>query len=1419
MVINCSKKFILFVCFSLICFQTVVGQFRLSQISGPEGLSQNTVHSIVQDDNGFLWIGSYDGINKYDGYSMQYFKYSNSDYGLNSNIIKSLFEDSDHNIWAGTTSGLNRIDAITSKVTHFFNDPPTIEYFNDLDNNLYQSDQGSFFFNLTTGLTVFDVDSLGNLGPCKTLQAPKDVKAMPEKIIKSTKSGHWFYTPENPVKLFKTYIKNSQNNFDVTMQPTSIVDPFFETGYMIDMIEDANNTLWVLSNKLQLLSIKLDDNLQVIEQNKIDLLNEDQDFNFLNLTKVIMQFDQSNRLWIGGNGLLLNYDINSKKVIDLKQTKNLNVDFSFNQIQHLFIDRSNILWLGTSNEGVFKMDLENTSFSNSIDFTRNSKTYSSKFKNHPIQAMTEDHQGNLWLGLYEDGGLGYINESTLRSTLSNSESSQWGFKFLDAFRSDNIKRLMTDHRGDVWVGSQKGLNKVSYSASLAKHVVSNFNGIKNLDGHLIDDTVFAIDEDRYHNIWVGYWGSGLVKLSMNPKSQRYSTTIFQQKTHNPSSLSSNYVRDVLEDTAGNLWVGTISGLNFSKSPLSRELSFTSFFNDTKNSKSLNNNYVLDIFQARDGTIYVGTFGGGLNIVKDSKNPLDFLHVTSADGLPSDTVYQIKEDDDGRIWMLHVREISMWDPITKVVKYYQLQDGFSVTEFKDNAMIYTKSGMIVAGGSNGFTFMNSKGFSVNKTPPQLQITDLKLFDTSVKPFQKINGQVILKNTINNTSLIHLPFNQNSIEFVFSSLHFSNPEKNQYKFKLEGFEEKWQHSTGNVRRFASYTNLSPGTYVFKLMGSNSEGVWSDEIKEVKLIIASPWYLQPWVLGIFLVLILSAVIGLVKIRLNQIRLKSQIQLESVLHEKSEELNRMKLQFFTNISHELRTPLTLIIGPLQQIMSGQSDVEYLKKLNSVMLKNSKRLLKLINQLMDFRKAESGNLNLLVHYQNLSSFVYEIYEAFEEIASNKRIKFLIINDDPIEDAWFDSDKIEKIIYNLLSNAFKYTPKGKTIQLTLKKVIIDGIAHAELKVIDFGVGISKEHLSSVFDRFYQAKEEPSFDKLGTGLGLTFVKRLIEIHKGSVHIESELHQGTTCTVTFPIDKSAFNNDTVIDHQPQYYDFNYTKIGVEAIQESIIPILQNANPVVHTSQAPTLLIVEDNQELLAYLKTVFEISFKVLTAVNGKIGLELAQSQLPDIIISDLMMPIMDGLQMCRTLKTDINTSHIPVIILTAKSGLENEKIGLETGADEFVLKPFNIEVLQLRVENIVRTKAQWIKKFSNEKSTQSWKELSNKIDQDFLQKAVKIIKNNIDNPNFSVETFSREIGMSRSSLFNKIKSITGKSTSEFIRNIRLKRAVKLLKSGTYSITEVVYLSGFMDPKYFRTCFKKQHGKTPSEFIKDFKKSGL
>ena len=1039
----------------------------------------------------------------------------------------------------------------------------------------------------------------------------------------------------------------------------------------------------------------------------------------------------------------------------------------------------------------------------SIAFLKKEALYNEVFHKSPIKAMCEDNNGNIWLGAGGLGGIAKITVNQLDSSLSNSKQKKWVFDYLNTNKKFQkqpfyrIKKLLNDSKGNIWVGSSSGLSKIQLlSNSYKTETFKAFNPEKSS----FSFPVFAIEEDHLGAIWAGYFGNGLLKLTYNNNSKKYEYLSYKNDPENTESLSNNTIRVITEDSYKNLWIGTALGLNKLKYNKDGSVVFDRFFNNKKDNNSLGNDHVLDVFQSKNGNIYVGTFGGGLNEITILKNnKYQFKRYTIKNGLPSDVVYHIEEDSSGNLWLMHIRGMSKLNLTTGKVSYFKNQSNLNEYEFRDNSMLKTSSGYIIGGTTTGFSFFDPDKLTENKTKAELVITDFKISNESVNIFEKKQGKVILDKNINQTDKIELSYNMNSFEFTFSSLHFSDPEKNKYKYILEGFDDKWYYSIGNQRRFAAYTNVPAGEYTFKVYGSNSAGMWTDEPKKISVSIKNPWYLTTLSIFLFLILLVTVIYVFVKIRLNQIRL-----------EKSEEMNQMKLQFFTNVSHELRTPLALIVSPLEQIIRGNVNLKDQPKLNSIMYKNSNRLLKLINQLLDFRKAESGNLSLMVQNDDLVSFVRDVFTVFEEIALEKEIKFLFLSGEKEISAWFDNDKIEKILYNLLSNAFKFTPKGKSIKVSVE---IKNKDYAIIKVIDYGIGIPEEELNSVFERFYQTRNKNISAQEGSGLGLAYIKHLVKIHNGEINIKSKLHEGTTCTVTIPISKTAYLKSSIIELQPQKYNFNYSTTGVNILKESQLlrgKLVENITE--HSTETPLILIVEDNRELRDYMVDFLSNDFRVLTANNGKEGLDLAIKNIPNIIICDLMMPIMDGVEMCKTLKTDVNTSHIPVIILTAKSGIENEKEGLETGADEYLLKPFDVDLLKLRLNNILRTKQQWIQKFKTNSSSKPWKELSNKLDQKFIEKSIEIVKKNLDNANFSVEQFALEIGMSRSALFLKLKSVTGQSSSEFIRTIRINNAAKLIRSMKYSISEIIYMVGFSDPKYFRTCFKKQFGMRPSEYLK-------
>ena len=1391
------------------------GQLQLNQISRINGLSQNTVNSIIQDNDGFLWIATYNGINKYDGYSMDHYDITNNH--LTSNLIHSLFKDNDGNIWAGTPeSGINRINPNTKKTLAFFNNSINAGDFrknNDSNFQLHQSASGVYFYESPKGgynfFEISDKDTIINHEINITWKSGDSSV----DLAKPSKNGkHWFFNSSKGVKLSQADVAFENAKIALNLINSNITEPIFDNGFVINFHEYSKNMLYFISNKLELIEIKLNNNLEVISKKRIKIFNDSRGLSKVNYQTINLLSDNKNGLWIGGDDILINYNINTGAVFDISESGNNKLENK--DIKRLFVDKFNILWVGTYNNGVYKIDFEKKSFLSSIAFLKKEALYNEVFHKSPIKAMCEDNNGNIWLGAGGLGGIAKITVDQLEYSLSNSKQKKWDFNYLNTseiFQKKSffrIKKLLNDSKGNIWVGSNSGLSKIQLLSNSYK--TETFEALKNRSTPS-SSPVLAIEEDHLGAIWAGYFGNGLVKLTYNSDNSDYDYFAYKNDPKNAESLSNNTIRVITEDSYKNLWIGTALGLNKLKYNKDGSVVFERFFNNKKDNNSLGNDHVLDVFQSKNGNIYVGTFGGGLNEITILKNnKYQFKRYTIKNGLPSDVVYHIEEDSSGNLWLMHIRGMSKLNLTTGKVSYFKNQSNLNEYEFRDNSMLKTSSGYIIGGTTTGFSFFDPDKLTENKTKAELVITDFKISNESVNIFEKKQGKVILDKNINQTDKIELSYNMNSFEFAFSSLHFSDPEKNKYKYILEGFDDKWYYSIGNQRRFATYTNIPAGEYTFKVYGSNSAGIWTDEPKKISVSIKNPWYLTTLSIFLFLILLVTVIYIFVKIRLNQIQLKNKLNIRNAVHKKSEEMNQMKLQFFTNISHELRTPLTLIVGPLEQIMKGSVNLKDLPKLNSIMYKNSIRLLKLINQLLDFRKAESGNLSLMVQNDDLVYFVRDVFTVFKEIALEKEIEFLFLSSEKQIKAWFDNDKIEKILYNLLSNAFKFTPKGKSIKVSVE---IKNKDYAIIKVIDYGIGIPEEELNSVFERFYQTRNKNISAQEGSGLGLAYIKHLVKIHNGEINIKSKLHEGTTCTVTIPISKTAYLKSSIIELQPQKYNFNYSTTGVNVLKESQLlrgKLVENITE--HSTETPLILIVEDNRELRDYMVDFLSNDFRVLTANNGKEGLDLAIKNIPNIIICDLMMPIMDGIEMCKTLKTDVNTSHIPVIILTAKSGIENEKEGLETGADEYLLKPFDVDLLKLRLNNILRTKQQWIQKFKTNSSSKPWKELSNKLDQKFIEKSIEIVKKNLDNANFSVEQFALEIGMSRSALFLKLKSVTGQSSSEFIRTIRINNAAKLIRSMKYSISEIIYMVGFSDPKYFRTCFKKQFGMRPSEYLK-------
>ena len=1129
-----------------------------------------------------------------------------------------------------------------------------------------------------------------------------------------------------------------------------------------------------------------------------------------------MCVDRNGKIWISGYHTLLNINTDTHEIQTFQPNKKTKKLMNKIDIQKMFVDHSNVLWLGTRDYGLYKLNLEKNIFKNSTELLNNKER---KLLSSPIVCMNEDKSGSFWLGA-RDGTLSILKKDILDPN-NNSKiiphilfTSKIKKKIKN--KKNEIKRLKLDSNGDMWVGAINGLFKIKYDSSTKKINIKEFDDIKDKYGNTINCIVFAIEEDSQGNIWFGSWGKGLFKLTFNKSNNTYTTKNFNANKNDSTSISSNYITDIVKDKNGNLWIGSHNGLSRLKKTITNSVIFETYYSDTSDLSSLSNNHILDIHKAKNGDLYLGTYGGGIDKLNFTDNDkVDFKSYTIQNGLASNVVTQLKDDNSGNIFAMHISKISKLKPSTGDIVHFDTNDGYNIEQFMGNSMAFSSSGNLVLGGVGGFTIMQLSEFRSQSKAPRITLTEFKINDKPVRVNEEIEGLTILKKPINITNTIKLTHNLNSFEFMFSSMHFSNPSKNRYTYILEGFDDSPHSFSGEERRYAAYSNIPPGSYNFKVNSTNDSGVWSSKAKQIKIIIAEPWHKTYTARFFFILLFITSMYAMFKFRLRQLNLKSKLKLESDLRKKTVEINEMKLSFFTNISHELRTPITLIIGPLQQIMANKHDVDYLNKLHEIMYKNSRRLLTLTNQLLDFRAIESNKVDVKVEQRDLVFFLNEIHNVFEQLSQDKKTVFLFTPAQNSIDAWFDNDKIEKIVYNLLSNAFKFTPPGKKIEMSVTIEKTNEKKFAIIKIEDQGIGIPNDALKNIFDTFFRLDENSKTEQQGSGLGLAYSKKLIKLHNGSIKVQSKVGNGTSFIVKFPILKSDYK-DVEIEKNVTKHPFIFTKNAVKEVQESSFETTLYSKPIEHKSDVPTILLVEDNKDLREYLSNYFKNLYKLIIAENGKKGLETAMKNTPDLIISDLMMPEMNGIEMCKTLKNDIHTSHIPIIILTAKFGFDNEKQGLESGADTFVTKPFHIDLLALRVKNILQTRQLWSEKYKTNISNENWKGLTNKLDQQFLKKAQDIIEKNIDNTEYNVEKFTLEIGMSRTALHKKLKSITTQSTSEFIRVIRIKKAAILLTSNDSKIGEVAYMVGFTDPKYFRSCFKKQFGKTPTDFLKTLKK---
>lgn len=1375
------KKVLLNLVFIALSFASFSQNYVFEKITTRDGLSQNDVNDIYQDRDGFLWISTHDGLDRYDGYQFKTFRAdADNPNSISGNLVYNIVEDLDGNLWIAVSGkGLCKFNLKTEQFTSFKNTPdhPDVLSSNDVTCMMASKD-GSVWAGSHNGINIIKPEN-GNYSITK-IEIPGINLTGINDIDEDALGRKWVCTRQG------LFIFQSGN----INEPPVIINGW-----------QAYSTLCIAGDEIFTSSyrgtFKLTFNWDDLSNFKSKRLNN------IKATKILA--DKSGNLFLGSNRGLYVVERNKPESDVFKEPLHFvegleGNNISNNNIRSLCEDKSGIIWIGTTGGGLNKYNPKKKKFRHFTE-TREKGSLSGR----KIRTIYEDTNYNLWIGTM-GAGLNFLPNSKVRNYHS-------GFKVIDLndnFLQNDIYSIIDDSKQNKpGIIAGIGYTSVLFRISCAHNVLKR-EPLGILDS--IKTITFSMLKDRNGNLWFGTYGTtGLYKLIRDNGSERF---LNYHADGTKNSLPSNRIRSLLEDDKGNIWIGTSDGLCLltpeeqrKKKPL-----FKIFKNEPGNPSSISFNYILPVFQSKNGTIWVGTLGGGLNKMIYSSNPdsIKFERFTTQNGLPSNAIKGILEDDSGFLWISSNKGLTRFSLKDKSIINYGISDGLQDFEFSELACCKLHDGEMLFGGVNGVTAFFPDEISKDLSVPKVGLTDFQILNSSVKVGQKIHGRVLLKDGINHTKEVNLKYSENSFSIYFSCLQFSSPSRNRFKYILEGFDKDWV-STNADDRIAKYTNLPPGKYTFKLLASTGDGVWTPKPKMVYINIKAPWWRSRSAMVAYVLFFLSVVVFFQRYSFIRIKQKNELLMEHFEKEKIQELSQMKLRFFTNISHEFRTPLALIVGPLEKLMRHGAELSKEKILENyaLMHRNASILLSLINQLVDFRKFEQGKMKLRTSNSNVILFLKNIFASFEQLAEDKKIDYQFTCSDDKLELWFDSYLLERIMYNLLSNAFKFTNEGGTIELK----VTENTEQVIIQVIDSGVGIPKDMQKNIFHRFYQADRIENRKVGSTGIGLSFTKGLIEMHHGKIDFESEENKGTTFTIKFRKGSSHFAEEE-IKNDSDGWDGGARDVALPSPVEKAKKDKDKAQDRLKYN----LLFIDDNFELRQFVKDSLSYKYNVMLAENGKDGLDKVHKANPDIIVSDIMMPIMDGLEFCETLKNDLPICHIPLILLTAKSSLENRVESYKCGADAYISKPFDMEMLDVRIQNLIESRKKLKERFRTATTITPSEVTTTKTDELLFEKIMTIVEKNMSNGEFRIKDLASECGLTQPSLNKKIKAFTGLTASLFIRTIRLKRAAQLLATGNYFVSDVTYEVGFTDLKYFRKCFINEFGMTPSEYAAAKKNEG-
>jgi signal transduction histidine kinase/ligand-binding sensor domain-containing protein/DNA-binding response OmpR family regulator len=1373
---------------------------QFNTFSTQQGLSQSSVLSITQDPSGFIWMGTKDGLNRFDGYKFRTYKTEQNDSNsLSNNEVNFLNSDSLGNIFIGTRGG---------GLNYFISDENRFKKYENLKivdgtvNSVSQCNDGSILVGTSDGLFKGIPDSVEQFAYHFTNLSKNSVylgsnnKLLPyDRLSVSVVTTKKIINKKVIVGTFKGLFVF--DGADLSFTQVDIGE--LNDAKITSMVWDHDSLLWVGTSE-GLAQVKFERN--IIET--VSVLNNSPKWKATNATwveKIIR--DSSGDIWIATRGAgLIMWDSNDN-IHNYYNNPALSSNIGDNIINSLLIDNSGILWIGTESRGVVTLDLFRKKFNHLENYTETGRNLT----NNLVTAITSN-ENEIWVGSAYNG-LDYLNfrpDNTIE-TIHIDE-----IPYNSNNTSNEIISLMLDNKETLWIGT-------------ASNYLVSYDKDQNFKSYPTGSFAFALHEDRQDDVWIGTWGKGLGYMP-NPNSE---IKFFANQPHDSRSLSGDVILSIFDDNHGNLWVGTKGrGLNVVALDIIKE-GYNNFIR-YENDKLLHND-VYCVLQDSEGIVWIGT-GGGLNkidIYNDNETSQQFLKgraefeaYTEKDGLPANLIYGLLEDANGNIWISTTKGLSRFNKEKEEFVNYDANDGLQSNEFHSNAFFSTNGEKMFFGGVNGLTFFNPNQIYSNNKPFDVVISGLKVLNKQVLPNKKIKGKVILDKTISNTKEITLNHKHKDFSIEFSALHLNNLEGVQYAYRLIGFDDEWRYLSDNEHS-VTYTNLWEGDYKFQVKATNDDGIWNEQPTGLIINVKPPLWRSILFYPVYLLIIILGLLLFRKYSLIKVTEKNKLHIEHIERSNLIENTEAKMRFFTNISHEIRTPLTLISNPLEDVINHGEIDENSKSNLKLVAKNVNRLIHLTNQFLQLRKIDKGGVEPHYAEVEINNFLKEIISFFLQKSFNKEIHLNFrSNINEAQKVWIDTEMITTAVYNVISNAFKFTPEDGEISVSLYKKSEEPTKIKKLRkkvqtknwicidISDNGSGISPEEVNNIFHRFYQSKQKNNSEMAGSGIGLSIVKEYIDLNQGKVEVKSKQGVGTMFTIYLPTGDEHIKNNKISLQPVKPVDKLQSLDNNTSTEET-------GTPTINTKEEkPTLLIVEDDKDLCSYLENALNDKFNIETANDGSDGIKKASKLIPNLIISDVMMPNTDGLELTNQLKNEEKTRHIPIILLTAKAADESKMEGYRSGADLYVSKPFKLELLKVQIDQLMASRKVLSEIFSKQIMLSPRNIAISSNDEKFLTRLNEVIDDHLSEPEFDVAAMVIKMNQSHSTVLKKVKSLTGMSLVEFVKSHRLKRAAQILEKDSFQIAEVAYMVGFSDPKYFSKCFSKEFDKTPSEYVQEMKK---